>query len=62
MTDNLITRRDALRVGAMGIGALGLAACGSSSSSSSSAAAALTNTKTPVSLNMLTWYDHYDPL
>ena len=61
MTDNLITRRDALRVGAMGIGALGLAACGSSSSSSSSAAAAQTNTKTPVTLNMLTWNDHYDP-
>jgi spermidine/putrescine-binding protein len=62
MTDSLITRRDALRVGAMGLGALGLAACGSSSNSSSAAkAAAQVNTKTPVTLNMLTWNDHYDP-
>jgi spermidine/putrescine-binding protein len=61
MTDNLITRRDALRVGAMGLGALGLAACGSSSPSSSTSAAAQVNTKTPVTLNMLTWNDHYDP-
>ena len=29
MTDNMITRRDALRAGALGVGALGLAACGS---------------------------------
>ena len=62
MTDSLLTRRDALRVGAAGLGALGLAACGSSSNSSSAAkAAAQVNTKTPVTLNMLTWNDHYDP-
>jgi spermidine/putrescine-binding protein len=60
MTDNLITRRDALRVGALGVGALGLAACGSTSSGSVSKAAAK-NSKSPVTLNMLTWSDHYDP-
>lgn len=60
MTDDLITRRQALRVGAVGMGALGLAACGSSSPSSSANAAA-SNSKSPVTLNMLTWSDHYDP-
>jgi spermidine/putrescine transport system substrate-binding protein len=60
MTDDLITRRDALRYGAIGVGALGLAACGSSSSGSSGATAA-SNSKSPVTLNMLTWNDHYDP-
>jgi spermidine/putrescine-binding protein len=59
MTDDLITRRDALRVGALGIGALGLAACGSSSSSGS--ATVNSNSHSPVTLNMLTWNDHYDP-
>ena len=65
MTDNsMITRRDALRAGALGVGALSLAACGSSSSASSSgtgSGTAAANTTTPVTLNMLTWNDHYDP-
>ena len=62
MTNNLLTRRDALRVGAAGLGAVGLAACGSSSASSgSNKAPANVNTKTPVTLNMLTWNDHYNP-
>ena len=61
MTDNLITRRDALRFGAMGVGAMGLAACGSSSSSSSVKNAAQVNSKSPITMNMLTWSDHYDP-
>lgn len=64
MTDSMMTRRDALRVGALGLGALSLAACGSSNSSSSSGAASastVANTKAPVTLNMLTWNDHYDP-
>jgi ABC-type glycerol-3-phosphate transport system substrate-binding protein len=60
MTDSMITRRDALKAGAVGLGALSLAACGSSSSASSGGAAA-SNSKTPVTLNMLTWNDHYDP-
>jgi spermidine/putrescine-binding protein len=55
MTDNLITRRRALQTGAAGVGALALAACGSSSSGSTGSA------KGPVTLNMLTWNDHYDP-
>ncbi|HLY48648.1 MAG TPA: extracellular solute-binding protein [Solirubrobacteraceae bacterium] len=64
MSDELITRRDALRVGAIGVGALGLAACGSSGSSGSSSSgssSAVVNSKSPVTLNMLTWNDHYDP-
>src|SRR6202042_67366 len=62
MINDLITRRDALRVGALGIGALGLAACGSSSSSgAASNAPVASNSKTPVTLNMLTWNDHYNP-
>jgi len=64
MTDSRMTRRDAIRVGALGVGALSLAACGSSGSGSSSgttAAQAAANTKKPVTLNMLTWNDHYDP-
>jgi len=65
MTNNsMITRRDALRAGALGLGALSLAACGSTSSSSSSGTAAantVAKTTTPVTLNMLTWNDHYDP-
>jgi spermidine/putrescine transport system substrate-binding protein len=61
MTDNLITRRDALRVGAMGVSALGLAACGSSSSSGSAKPAAQVNSKSPVTFDMLTWSDHYNP-
>ncbi|HXO10038.1 MAG TPA: ABC transporter substrate-binding protein [Solirubrobacteraceae bacterium] len=62
MINDLITRRDALRVGALGIGALGLAACGSSSSSgAASNAPVASNSKSPVTLNMLTWNDHYYP-
>lgn len=53
MTQNLITRRQALATGAAGVGALALAACGSSSGSGSKTG--------PVTLNMLTWSDHYDP-
>src|SRR5579864_4651024 len=62
MTDHMMTRRDALRAGALGVGALSLAACGSSSpSASSGSSTAAANTKAPVTLNMLTWNDHYDP-
>ena len=62
MTDSMMTRRDALKAGALGIGALSLAACGSSSSPSSTASGpAVATTKSPVTLNMLTWNDHYDP-
>ncbi len=57
MTNNLITRRQALRTGAAGVGALSLAACGSSSPGSGGSGSA----KGPVTLNMLTWNDHYDP-
>ena len=61
MTDNnMMTRRDAFRAGALGLGALSLAACGSTSSSSATGTAAA-NTKAPVTLSMLTWNDHYDP-
>jgi|SRR5579884_496542 len=57
MIENLITRRQALRTGVAGIGAVALAGCGSSSSGGSGSGA-----KTgPVTLNMLTWNDHYDP-
>jgi spermidine/putrescine-binding protein len=60
MTDHLITRRDALRAGAVGAGALGLAAYGSGSALAKGSNA-LYKQKTPVTLNMLTWNDHYYP-
>jgi spermidine/putrescine-binding protein len=57
MTNNLITRRQALATGAAGFGALTLAACGSSAGGSGGTGSATG----PVALNMLTWNDHYDP-
>jgi spermidine/putrescine transport system substrate-binding protein len=61
MTDHLITRREALRTGAVGAGALGLAAYGTSIARASGGSNALYKQKTPVTLNMLTWNDHYYP-
>src|ERR1700761_2973794 len=52
MSRNLITRRQAIRAGAVGVGALAMAG------RVGTAAAADTS---PVTLNMLTWNDHYDP-
>src|ERR1700761_5859290 len=51
---HLISRRDALKAGALGVGALAMAG------RVGTAAAAGTN-KTPITINMLTWNDHYDP-
>src|SRR5579875_3196875 len=53
MNRSLMTRRDALRVGAMGVGALAIAGRAGTASAASS--------KSPVTINMLTWNDHYDP-
>ena len=61
MTDHLITRREALRTGAVGAGALGIAAYGTSIARASGGSNALYKQKTPVTLNMLTWNDHYYP-
>lgn len=54
MESKRITRRDAIRAGALGAGAVAMAG------RVGTAAAAGTN-KTPVTINMLTWNDHYDP-
>jgi spermidine/putrescine-binding protein len=60
-----VTRRQALRAGALGVTGMYVAACGSSgttggsSSASSSAAVAPSSAKTPVTLNWETWNDHY---
>jgi spermidine/putrescine transport system substrate-binding protein len=54
MNRHLMTRRDALRAGAVGVGALAMAG-------RVGTAAASSLNKTPVTFNMLTWNDHYDP-
>ena len=61
MTDHRINRRDALKAG--GVGALGLAAFGSRMGKALAAApsSALSTSKTPLTMNMLTWNDHYYP-
>src|SRR5579871_6455980 len=53
MARNLMTRRDALRAGAMSVGALTMAG--------RVATAAASSSNSPVTFNMLTWNDHYDP-
>src|SRR5579871_4128189 len=53
MKPNLMTRREALRAGALGAGALAMGRVGT--------AAAASSKNTPVTFNMLTWNDHYDP-
>jgi spermidine/putrescine-binding protein len=52
MRDERITRREALQTGALGVAAISLAACGTSSSGKASG---------PVTLNWITWNDHYLP-
>ena len=54
MDRNLMTRRQALRAGAMGVGALTMAG-------RVATAAAASSSNSPVTINMLTWNDHYDP-
>jgi spermidine/putrescine-binding protein len=57
-----VTRRQALRAGALGATGLYVAACGSSSTTqggSSSAGAAASSANAPVTLNWETWNDHY---
>ena len=61
MADKRITRRDALQSGALSVAALSLAACGSSGSSSGGAAASSGGSKSPVTMNWITWNDHYLP-
>ena len=62
-----VTRRQALRAGAVGVTGLYVAACGSSSSTQSAASSgasssgAVSSAKTPVTLNWETWNDHYLP-
>jgi spermidine/putrescine transport system substrate-binding protein len=63
-----VTRRQALRAGAVGVTGLYVAACGStsatqggSSSASASSGAAAKSVSTPVTLNWETWNDHYLP-
>jgi spermidine/putrescine-binding protein len=60
MADRRITRRDALQSGALSVAALSLAACGSSGSSSGGAAPT-GGSKSPVTMNWITWNDHYLP-
>ena len=55
MNRSLMTRRDALRAGAVGVGALAMAG------RVGTAAAAGSSNNSPVTINMLTWNDHYDP-
>jgi spermidine/putrescine-binding protein len=54
--DRQITRRDAVKLGAVGAFSLTLAACGSSSSGGGTSGG-----KSPSSVNWLTWADHYSP-
>ncbi len=54
MDRSLMTRRDALRAGAVGVGALAMAG-------RVGTAAAAGSSNSPVTINMLTWNDHYDP-
>jgi spermidine/putrescine-binding protein len=62
-----VTRRQALRAGALGVTGLYVAACGSSSSTqstskaSSAASSGASSSKAPVTLNWETWNDHYLP-
>ena len=62
-----VTRRQALRAGAVGVTGLYVAACGSSSSTQSAASSgasssgAVSSAKSPVTLNWETWNDHYLP-
>lgn len=56
MADKPITRREALQSGALGVAAISLAACGSSGPSASGSASA---SKSPVTMNWITWNDHY---
>jgi spermidine/putrescine-binding protein len=62
-----VTRRQALRAGALGVTGLYVAACGSSSSTqstskaSSAASSGASSSKSPVTLNWETWNDHYLP-
>jgi spermidine/putrescine-binding protein len=58
-----VTRRQALRAGAVGVTGLYVAACGSSSSTQSagSSSGAVSSAKSPVTLNWETWNDHYLP-
>jgi spermidine/putrescine-binding protein len=56
MADKPITRREALQSGALGVAAISLAACGSSAPSASSSGSA---SKSPVTMNWITWNDHY---
>src|SRR5512133_1390004 len=53
--DTPLTRRDAMRAGALGVAGLYVAGCGSSSSSSQGSATGA------VTLNWETWNDHYLP-
>ncbi|MGZ4351070.1 MAG: ABC transporter substrate-binding protein [Solirubrobacteraceae bacterium] len=57
-----VTRRQALRAGALGVTGLYVAACGSSSSTQSTASkasGAVSSANSPVTLNWETWNDHY---
>ncbi|HYZ82300.1 MAG TPA: ABC transporter substrate-binding protein [Solirubrobacteraceae bacterium] len=59
-----VTRRQALRAGALGVTGLYVAACGSSSttqSTASKASSAASSGNSPVTLNWETWNDHYLP-
>jgi len=59
-----LTRREAVRAGALGVAGLYVAGCGSSSSSSSSATSSSSSqgaSTSPVTLNWETWNDHYLP-
>jgi spermidine/putrescine-binding protein len=58
-----VTRRQALRAGALGVTGMYVAACGSSSTTQggSSSAAAARPTNSAVTLNWETWNDHYLP-
>jgi spermidine/putrescine transport system substrate-binding protein len=59
MSVNAVTRRDALRGGALSVAGLYLAACGSSSGGSSSTSKSASTS--PITLNWETWNDHYLP-
>jgi spermidine/putrescine-binding protein len=59
-----VTRRQAMRAGALGVTGLYVAACGSSGttqSTASKASSAASSSKSPVTLNWETWNDHYLP-
>jgi len=59
-----VTRRQAMRAGALGVTGLYVAACGSSGTTQSTASktsSAASSSKAPVTLNWETWNDHYLP-